>query len=387
MNRISKSEVETRPVRVLRIITRMNIGGPAVQIETLMKFLPDKQFEQLLILGKCETDEQELSSWDIPFLKYSRISKLGRSVKPIRDLYVLVSLCRQILDFQPDVIHTHTFKAGVLGRVAALLVKSHAKIVHTYHGHLLYGYFRFLKLHLLISIEKFLAVNSDALVTVGNKVAEELLAKGIGVRAQYHVIPPGFEMEANTNVANKVSEMKKSSEFVCVWVGRFVHIKRPDRMLEIVSELTRRNLRIQFKMVGDGPLKNEIEIESNARNLPITFTGWSHAVKEILRNSHLLILTSENEGTPLSIIEAQKLGIPVLATDVGSVSEVLVNGETGYAMPFDSRLFANRTQELLQNFDMYNRFAKAAVSNSNENFSSKRLVIDHVRLYTQLVGR
>ena len=305
-------------VKVLRLIARMNVGGPAIQITGLMRNLPVETFEQKLVTGFCE--ENEIDYLEVNELNVARtkVEGFGRSVNFFSDLKVLLAIRREIKAFNPDIIHTHTAKAGFLGRIASLLTFKRQIRVHTFHGHLLHGYFGEFKTSLVILAERFLARFTDNLVAVGSQVRDELLAVKIGSLDKYEVIGPGLEVR---KLPELVSSLKSfgllEDKFIVTWIGKAVPVKAPHRILEIATECELRGLRVQFVIVGEGPLLSDLKSLAKEKNLPITFLGWQSDIEKILSFSDLVILTSENEGTPVALIQAQMAGVPVLTTDVG----------------------------------------------------------------------
>lgn len=377
----------SKKLRILRIIARMNVGGPAIQVSTLINGLPLDQFDQRLLIGDCDDEELdylELNSISIPRIK---IKGLGRSINFVSDLRAFLSICREIHKYQPHVIHTHTFKAGLLGRVAAMLVRSRASRVHTFHGHLLYGYVSGAKLKLLVFLEQFLSKRTDVLVSVGEQVKVDLISKSIGVPSQFVTIPPGFEIDGNLLENSHPREHTlRNSEFLCVWVGRMVTIKRPDRLVEIGRLLKSSPNSVRILVAGDGPLRQAIESTVIAESLPITFLGWSKDIHQVIVSADLLLLTSENEGTPVSIIEAQRLGRPVVTTDVGSAKEVILNDESGFALDYSATSFVERIKLLSRDNDLYLKFCESARSFASERFTAKRLVDDHIQIYRKVAS-
>jgi len=376
---------QVEKIRILRIIARMNIGGPAVQVTTLSRGFSDSLFEELLVTGNCEEGEQdylELNGIDLPHI---RIPGLGRSIDILDDIRAFKHIKKIIHDFQPQIVHTHTFKAGLLGRLASLLSRQKHFRIHTFHGHLLFGYLSNVKLRILIAVERYLAKRSDKLVSVGESVAKDLIAQKIGSWDKFVVIPPGFpipeQIQSNSQIRPK---QLRSDAFICAWIGRLVEVKSPDRIIEIAKEVKLRGLNIRFIVIGDGPLRSRTEEDSIAENLPITFLGWQKDVVKLLLGADALILTSLNEGTPISIVEAQRLGRPVVATNVGSVSEVIINGKSGFAIEFHTKDFVDRLELLSNNAIIYEQFSDAARAFAETRFSEDRLVADHKNLYLDL---
>ena len=376
------------PIRVLRLIARMNVGGPAIQITGLMRNLPMKEFEQRLITGFCdknEVDYLEVNKIELPCMK---IEGFGRSINLVSDLKVLFAIREQIRSFNPHIIHTHTAKAGFLGRFAAILSLKRQLRVHTYHGHLLHGYFGGFKTRLVILIERFLARFTDSLVAVGSHVRDDLLAAKIGNFEQYSVIGPGLEIgELPERVSSLNSFNLREDKFIVTWIGRAVPVKAPHRILEIAKECGLRGLKVQFVIVGEGPLLSDLKSLAKEKNLPITFLGWQSEIEKILSFSDLVLLTSENEGTPVALIQAQMAGVPVLTTDVGSASEVMINEKSGFCLKYSVKDFADKIELIASNFDMKSSFGAAGKAHVRDNSSLNRLVFDHTELYKELISQ
>lgn len=358
----------------------MNVGGPAVIVADLMRGLDKSLFDQTLITGFCADDEADYLETVATDIKATRIGGLGRSVSPLADLRAFFALVALIKKLQPDVIHTHTAKAGVLGRLAAILAGGKAKRIHTFHGHLLHGYFTGWKTKLVISIEKFFAKRSDYLVAVGNQVKDDLLEAGIGKTSQYSVIFPGLPAP---HVANK-SELRKQlglepDAFYCTFVGRLTQIKRPDRLLEVVA--ASKNLGITFLVAGEGELFESSKERAAAENLPVTFLGWRKDIDELFAASDCAILTSDNEGIPLTLIQASQAGLPIVATNVGSIHDIVVDGVTGYLTPTNAEAMAAALAEIVRNKDVAKRLGMAGHDRAATYFSLDKSLADHSLLY------
>ena len=376
------------PFRILRVIARMNVGGPAIQITGLMQSLPAESFEQRLLTGFCDKNEVDYLEVNDLNLTRTKIVGFGRRVNLFSDLKVLFRVIREIQSFNPHIIHTHTAKAGFLGRIAAILSLRQQLRVHTYHGHLLHGYFGGFKTRLVILIERFLARFTDSLVAVGSQVREDLLAAKIGNFEQYRVIGPGLEIgELPERVSSLNSFNLLEDKFIVTWIGRAVPVKAPHRILEIATECELRGLRVQFVIVGEGPLLNDLKSLAKEKNLPITFLGWQSNIEKILSFSDLVLLTSENEGTPVALIQAQMAGVPVLTTDVGSTSEVMKNNQSGFCLKYLVRDFADKIQILATNIQMKSSFGAVGKAHALDNFSVNRLVSDHAELYRELISQ
>lgn len=377
-------EASPGKTKVLRLIARMNIGGPAIQVTTLMNYIPRDDLNQLLVTGTCASGEADYLDFNQISLEREIIPGLGRRVNILSDFKALLEIRKVIKNFSPNILHTHTFKAGLIGRLAALTFKKRPFLVHTFHGHLLSGYLGFVKLGTLKAIERFLAQRTDVLISVGEKVKNELIEARIGNHNRFEVVPPGFpfaELDFNQKVPRKLS----SKRFTCAWIGRIVEVKAPERILDIARCLTHRNSNVEFLVAGDGPLRKRIQLQSESESLPITFLGWKGDIQALLKEVDLLILTSLNEGTPLSIIEAQRMGRPVIATNVGSVSEVILDGKSGHVLDFDGLKFAELIESFASNQTKLEKFSLEAVRFSAEKFAPERLARDHLKIYKSLI--
>jgi len=372
----------------MRLIARMNVGGPAIQITGLMKNLSLPEFEQLLITGFCDQDEMdylEINQFNFP---HTRLSGFGRSINLFSDLRVLLEIRRQILSFRPDIVHTHTAKAGLLGRIAAISTFKGQLLVHTFHGHLLHGYFGKFKTNLVILTERILARLTDKLVAVGEHVRDELLEARIGSFDQYKVIGPGLEIG---ELPERVLSLKHfdlpEDTFIVSWIGRLVRVKAPHRILEVSEACIKRKLKVKFVIAGEGPLANELKELAKKMQLEIAFLGWQSDIEKILSFSDLVMITSENEGTPVALIQAQMAGIPILATDVGSTSEVMINKKSGFCLNFSAENFADMIEMLGTNIHIKASFGATGRAYARDNFSLNRLVSDHSELYRDLISQ
>lgn len=324
------AEKISRPIKVMHIIARMNVGGPAVEITELMRGLDPNIISQRLVTGYCNGDEADFLETQAPDIFARRIDGLGRTVRPTDDAKALVSLTRMIRASRPDIVHTHTAKAGVLGRIAAKASGTDPKIIHTYHGHLLHGYFGPAKTKALVQLERRLARITHRIVVVGKRVREDLLAVGIGKSDQYDVIKSGVTLGPLPDKATALSELGLSGNaFIVSMIGRLTQIKRPDRFAD-VAELARDwDLDVRFLVAGGGDQEQYLRDRIEKSNLPVSMLGWRSDLERILAASDAVMLTSDNEGAPLSLIQAGLAGLPVIATRVGSVAEVVEHGVTG----------------------------------------------------------
>ena len=381
------SQYEKSPIRVMRIIARMNVGGPAVQVSGLMRGFNSVDFDHRLYTGFCAADEADYLDTVAPDVEATRIEGFGRRVSLGGDVKAFVSLVKEIRSFKPHVIHTHTAKAGFLGRIASVASLQPSIRVHTFHGHLLNGYFGTIKRSLVITAEKILAIFTHELLAVGNKVRQDLLAVGIGNIQKFGLMPPGLEV-------GQLPDKKDSQEFYelstdilhCAYIGRVTQIKRPDRFLDVVTEIKRRGIKLEFFMAGDGELLDSCRERIARDNLSVKVLGWQSNIEKVLAAADIVILTSDNEGTPLSLIQAGMAGLAVVATKVGSVDEVVLNGTTGIVTGLNVQEIAEALEKLANNTGLRTQMGVAAKDFTLTNFGVQRLVYDHEELYKKLVS-
>jgi glycosyltransferase involved in cell wall biosynthesis len=376
-----------KKVKVVQIIARMNVGGPAVIVADLMRSIDSSKVEQVLITGYCDSDEADYLETVATDIKATRIAGLGRSVSVVSDVRAFFALVAMIKKIAPDVIHTHTAKAGVLGRLAAILTGRSAKRVHTFHGHLLHGYFSGWKVKLVIAIEKFLAKRTDVLVAVGNQVKTDLLEAGIGKADQYRVFYPGLVEPAK--VAKEVARQQfdmASGDIYVAYVGRMTAIKRPDRLLNTAAEIKARNLPVKFIVAGEGDLFEATKRDSERRDLPVRFLGWRKDIGALFAASDIAILTSDNEGIPLTLIQAAQASLPIVATGVGSISDIVVHEVNGYLVDSEPAALADALQKLAIDPVLREIMGKAGRERATRYFSLGKMSADHTELY-QLLHR
>jgi glycosyltransferase involved in cell wall biosynthesis len=373
-------------VKVLRIIARMNVGGPAVQISNLMRGLDPEKFDHKLITGYCEDDEADYLETNAKDISVERIKGLGRSINLLSDVLCVFRIMKKIRKFKPDIVHTHTAKAGVIGRIASVLSGHKSKRIHTFHGHILHGYFSPLKTKLYILIEKMLSIFTHKFLCVGSKVRDDLIKAGIGNSDKYLVFPPGVEKPMIFERQTAANRLGLSADGVyCLYLGRVTRIKRPDRLIEVATILKSKNVEVKFLIAGDGDLFQETGDAAAALDLPFIFLGWQHDLAALFSLANILVMTSDNEGTPLSIVQAQLSGVPVVSTNVGSISEILLDGVSGFLTNLDAKLIAEKIEFLVNNPKQRVEMGATGLSFAGEKFSPHRLVSDHDRLYRELV--
>ena len=371
-------------LRVLRIIARMNVGGPAVQVLGLLRGLDPDRYDQRLYTGNVEDHEADHLQLCAPGLPAHRVAALGRRLRPLDDLRALAGLVAAMRDFRPHIVHTHSAKAGALGRLAAAITGVPVR-VHTFHGHLLHGYFPRPATRLLILVERRLAARTDRLVAVGAQVRDDLIGAGIGRPGQFVVIAPGTTLPGPPDRATARDRLGLPPDRpVVVCVGRITTIKRPDRLVAVARAVREQVPEVVFAVYGEGDRMGELR--AAARELPDTLrlSGWRTDVETIYAAADLALLTSDNEGMPMSLVEAGLAGVAAVATRVGSVAEVVQDGRTGVLASTEVADLARSTVRLLRDPARRQALGNAARVYCAEQFAGERLVADVDRLYTEL---
>lgn len=386
------------PRRVLRVIARLNVGGPAIQAITLSRLLEERGYETILVRGREGAREGSMDPLaeqlgvrpvDLPTLK----RRIG-----IGDLASLVFLVRQIRDWQPQILHTHAAKAGALGRIAALLAgrRRPPVIVHTFHGHVLTGYFPPVISAAFTMIERALGRYTTCLIAVSEEVRADLVRLRVAPPERILVLPLGFDFSRFDAPAEERRERREAfrralgipldAPLVTI-VARLVPIKRVDRFLRVADRMGSTHTR--FLVVGDGAMREELQESPEAVRLGnrVAWAGLRDDMPDVYFASDVVAVTSDNEGTAVSAIEAQAAGLPVVTTDVGGMRSVVTHGETGFVVkPADEAGFAQALELLLHDERLRDGTGRAGNTHAVEGFSINRLVNDVDRLYTRLLN-
>jgi glycosyltransferase involved in cell wall biosynthesis len=361
-------------MRVLHVIARLNVGGTARYLTQLANELPKHGIETFIATGFVQGAEIEDSSAES--IDLIRVPAMGRSISPIKDHIARKQLDKIIAEVKPDIIHTHTFKAGYVIRMK----KQSVPVIHTFHGHLLDDpEFSGFKSKIIVELERKFAKNSAKLVTVGRRVADELLEQKIGHRAQYVNIPPGV---VAVNVTAKAQALKNlnledNGQPIVGWIARITGVKNPMRALEVAGALPD----TRFVMAGGGDLLEEVKSKAPSN---VTVMGWTEAA-DLFGAADIILSTSENEGIPVALIEAQLAGKPVVATDVGSVSEVILNHETGIVTNKNTGSIASAVESLVLDKAKRDEMGGLASARAQALFSVDRMINAHIELYKSIV--
>ena len=369
--------------RVLRLVTRLNIGGPAIQALMLTRELTDR-FPTMLGAGRPSETEGEMTDdrvvvEDIPFV---------RQVDPLRDVRAYAHVKRLIASFEPRIVHTHMAKAGAIGRAAALRSKRDVRTVHTFHGHVLEGYFGTVKERAFIGVERSLARRTDVLVAVAPEIRDALLGLGIGTSEQWRVVPLGFDLEPFLEVTDGDGKLRRTIGIDATTpligtLGRLAPVKDHALLLEAVALVPGAHLAI----LGDGELRASLQDRAARADLAgrVHFFGWQRDVAGAISDMDVVATSSINEGTPVALIEALACGRPVVSTLVGGVAFVVDEGETGLLVrDRDPANLATQLTTLLGDDELRARYGREGRKRISERFSKERLLRDVAGLYAEL---
>tara|TARA_B100000780_G_C21126987_1_gene457795 strand:- start:2105 stop:3298 length:1194 start_codon:yes stop_codon:yes gene_type:complete len=390
--------------KVLRILNRFNVGGPTHNATYLTKFL-SPEYETKLIGGKkLESEaafEYLLEENDID---YTILVNMNRSINPIKDFKAFVEIRNIIKDYKPDIVHTHASKSGALGRLAAISLKVPV-ILHTFHGHVFHSYFGRLKTYFYILIERYLASKSSAIIAISNLQKSELSRDfNICPIEKISVVPLGFDLEKfQTNITQERqlfrNEFSLSEKDVAIGIiGRLTPIKNHDLFIKAIHmALSKIENPIKVFIIGDGEdktkllrLSKELDLSISTldienKNALIHFTSWRSDMSAVYAGLDIVALSSLNEGTPVTLIEAQAANKPVVSTDVGGVRDILQEGVTGLLSSSDDlEGFSENLIKLIENKDLRNTMGAVGYKNVSTKFSYKRLVSDVESLYNRL---
>jgi glycosyltransferase involved in cell wall biosynthesis len=383
--------------KILRIINRFNLGGPTYNAAYLTKYLED-DYETLLIGGKHEKNEKSsMHILDNLGLKPIIIEEMQRSIHPILDRIALKKIKDIIIEFKPDIVHTHAAKAGALGRKAAydLGVK---QIYHTFHGHVFHSYFGKIKTNIYKKIERDLAKKSTKIIAISEIQKQELSeVHKICSKEKIEVIPLGFDLKKfyeNQTEKRKYFRKKwkiKDDEIAIGIIGRLVPIKNHVFFIDVIEKVIRKsNASLRIFIVGDGEEKENIIIKVSAYNLDystddkiatIQFTSWIKEIDEVNAGMDIICLCSLNEGTPVSLIEAQASGKPIVTTRTGGIENIVVENKTALISDNnDLNKFTENVLSLIKEKDKRTLFSELAIKKSKD-FDYSILIKNIKKLY------
>jgi len=390
-----------KKLKIVRIIARLNIGGPAQNVVFLTQGLNNDKFESILLSGNSSKMEG-----DMIYLAKERnmqlrlIPELVRELSFFKDTMAFLKILTFLFKEKPDIVHTHTAKAGALGRAAGFLYKVFGnrdlKLVHTFHGHVLEGYFGKLKNQIFIQIERILALFTDRIIVVSEAIREDLLRLGIGTTDRIVVIRLGLELEKFFNIQDNATSNNRIRVGI---VGRLVAIKNHKFFIDVADLYLKLfpDFPIHFYIIGDGELRLELikYVEGLGLSHSISFTGWEKDLVKVYSNLDIVCLTSLNEGTPVSIIEALASGKPIVSTNVGGIKDIVkpvcdqlgINESIILVEPGDKERFVDALRYFAANRHMRNSFGEKGRTFVQNNFLKERLIKDMDLLYTTISKR
>jgi glycosyltransferase involved in cell wall biosynthesis len=385
-------------IKILRVIARLNMGGPALHVAYLTEGLTKRGYDTTLVAGSLARGEDSMAFVaDARGVEVIRIDELGREISPLRDLMATIRLARLIRKERPQILHTHTAKAGTVGRVAARLAGSRKPpiVVHTFHGHVLRGYFGPVRTLLFRLLERWLAAGTTALIAVSPQVRDDLVSLGVAPRERFVVIRLGIELDERVAPEeNGRGESRRylgipGDRFAVGWIGRMTAVKRTDDVLIAFKSLRDSGVDAVLCMVGDGP--DRLPLEQRAHELGVArdtvFLGYQEDVAPFYAAFDVLVLPSGNEGTPVTVIEALAAERPVVATRVGGVPDIVRDGEDGFLVEAGATEdLADRLGRLARDPALRARMGKKGRERVLPRYAVKRLVDDVDELYRSLLS-
>ncbi len=403
------------PLRVVRIIDRLNVGGPAKHVTWLTAGLRDDKFDTTLVTGTVPPGEGDMSYFArASGIEPLIIKEMSRELGP-RDLIVIWKLWRELVLLEPQIVHTHKAKAGAAGRVAAVLYKwmtpsslwlrpRACHIVHTYHGHIFHSYYGRLKTRLFLTIERALArFCTDRIIAISEQQRHEINEVfKVGHASQFKVIPLGIDFEEFKPEPGRLRNrlgISGSTTLIGI-VGRLCEVKNHAMLLEAAAQLKQQNVKAHFAIIGDGHLREALEARSRELGVTscVSFLGFRDDVAALYCDLDIAALTSLNEGTPLTLIEAMNCGVPAASTEVGGVADLLGgqhdqhDGMTfwdhGITAPSrDVKSYARALQVLIERPDLRRQMGTQGQTFVRSSLSKARLIADIESLYRELIVR
>tara|TARA_B100001250_G_scaffold412378_1_gene443425 strand:- start:8113 stop:9315 length:1203 start_codon:yes stop_codon:yes gene_type:complete len=394
--------------KVLRIMHRINVGGPTFHAGYLTKDLNDDHFKTKLLVGNLDKDEKDgryiLQNLNV---KPIYIKHMFRKINLFNDIRAFIEIKKIIKDYAPDIVHTHAAKAGSIGRLAAITSEV-PLIIHTFHGHVFHSYFNQLITYMYILIERFLAVKTNKIIAISKLQKSELSEKfKIASKNKFEVIPLGFDLKKfNIDKKNKRQIFRnqyniKSEEIAVGIVGRLAPVKNHKLFIESIPLIiSNTNKKIRFFIIGDGDERDKLENLCKKLNIKfdnhlsekfesvLCFTSWREDVDVVNSGLDLMALTSLNEGTPVSLIEAQASNLPIVTTDVGGVRDIIIENETALVCDKNSKEnFSFLLLKLIENTYLREQLSNKGYNHVIKNFSREKLVINIRNLYLELLNK
>jgi glycosyltransferase involved in cell wall biosynthesis len=385
-------------VSVLRVIARLNVGGPALHVAYLSAGLTTRGYDTTLVAGTIARGEESMAYIaEQAGARVVALPGLSREISPLHDALAVFRLARLIRQVRPMILHTHTAKAGTVGRVAALLAGDARPsiVVHTFHGHVLRGYFGPTKSAVFRVLERLLAKVTTVLVAVSPEVRDDLVQLGVAPAEKFAVVRLGIELEKRVASTVPRDEVRRqlgipAERFVVGWIGRMTGVKQTQDLLAALTELRAGGVDAGLLVVGDGP--DRAGFEQHARQLGLVrhclFLGYQEDVAPWYAAMDAVALPSGNEGTPVTVIEALAAGKPVVAYEVGGVPDVVREGVDGFLVePGSTSGLAERLAQLAADPELGRRLGEAGRKRVLERYGVGRLLDDVDQLYRDTMER
>lgn len=392
--------------KVLRILNRLVVGGPALHVLNLTHYM-SPEFETVIVAGNKDDHEQGAEYLtDKHQIKPIYISEMTRSINFLNDFIAYRKIRKIIKDFKPDIVDTHGAKSGAIGRMAASSMGVPV-IIHTYHGHIFHSYFNKIKTWLFIIFERYLARQTDVIIAISEIQKKELLSDfKIAAEKKFHVVPLGIDLNKfQNNYLQKRNHFRTEfgldeNEIGIGIVGRLVPIKNHHLFLEAIAYLLKKSTKkIKAFIIGDGLIKKNLELKAKALGIPYTtalnidydpytliFTSWRNDIDFVNAGLDIITLTSFNEGTPLSLIEAQASNKPIVTTDVGGIRDVVGENETALLSQIgDNLVFMNNLLNLVEDDNLRFKLGGNGFKYVEYKYNYERLVKDTSELYKNLL--
>ena len=391
--------MQNKKLKILRIVTRLNIGGPAIHTTLLTREFSGDKFESRLLCGSVSRREGDMGYIAQTYgISPVYIPALRREINPFCDFVAFFQILKYMVKFKPHIVHTHTAKAGTLGRLAAILTGVPVKI-HTFHGHVFYKYFSKRKTKLFIFVERILAKFTDTIIAISDKQKDEIINKyKITRREKCHVVKLGFDLQKFLGIEHKRNIFREKFKFsendiLVGIIGRLAPIKNHKMFIDALSHLYRNGKRditerIKSVIVGDGEMREELSAYARFNGLKekLLFTGWLKDIDEVYAGLDIVALTSLNEGTPVALIEAMSSFKPVISTDVGGVKDAV--GNAGFLVASnDYKAMGNEILNLAESTEIREKQGKIGRDFVKEAFSKERLVAELEALYSELMSK
>ena len=386
---------DCKAVKVVRIVTRLNIGGVAHHVANLMRGLDQTKYEQQLVCGLEGAGEASMrGNIQAQGVSPILISQLvGNPRLNVSDALAFAHILHLLRRERPMILHSHTSKAGLLGRIAAHLTGVPI-IVHTFHGLVLKGHYGPLKTNVARAVERWLARFSDRLIAVGDEDKKDLLAYGIAPSHKIDVIPLGLELDnfidnrRRRGVLHRELGLSSANRLIGI-VGRIAPIKNHRLFFDAMARVLAQHANAHVVVVGDGDLRPEMERYVGERGIAsrVSFLGWRHDLPQVYTDLDVVVISSNNEGTPVSAIEAMAAGRPVVATRVGGLPDVISDGETGYLVaPGNAEQLASAVERVLRDGETTDGLRRNARESVKHKFAVERLTADIDLLYRRLLA-